>query len=97
MREKIVCLGLLLINAQGFADAQAAEPKKNEIRITWLGHACFELVSSGGTDILIDPFLTKNPATAAGFKDLSRATTRIIFSPRTRTATTWATPWNWQR
>jgi L-ascorbate metabolism protein UlaG (beta-lactamase superfamily) len=72
MREKIVCLGLLLIIAHGFADAQAAEPKKNEIQITWLGHAAFELVSSGGTNILIDPFLTKNPATPAEFKDLSR-------------------------
>jgi hypothetical protein len=27
--------------------------KKNEIQITWLGHAAFELLSSGGTDILI--------------------------------------------
>jgi L-ascorbate metabolism protein UlaG (beta-lactamase superfamily) len=45
---------------------------KNEIQITWLGHAAFELLSPGGTDILIDPFLTKNPATPAEFKDLSR-------------------------
>src|SRR6266508_2694773 len=71
MRAKIVCLGLLLIIAHGFADSQAAE-QKNEIQITWLGHAAFELLSSGGTDILIDPFLTKNPATPAEFKDLSR-------------------------
>jgi hypothetical protein len=27
--------------------------EKNEIQITWLGHAAFELLSSGGTDILI--------------------------------------------
>jgi L-ascorbate metabolism protein UlaG (beta-lactamase superfamily) len=60
------------MNAHGFADAQAAEPKKSEIQITWLGHAAFELLSSGGTDILIDPYLTKNPATPAEFKDLSR-------------------------
>jgi L-ascorbate metabolism protein UlaG (beta-lactamase superfamily) len=55
MRAKIICLGLLLIFAYGFVDARAAEPKKNEIQITWLGHAAFELLSSGGTDILIDP------------------------------------------
>ena len=29
------------------------------------------MVSSGGTDILIDPFLTKNPGTPAELKDLS--------------------------
>jgi L-ascorbate metabolism protein UlaG (beta-lactamase superfamily) len=70
MRAKIICLGLLLISARGFVDTQAAE--KSEIQITWLGHAAFELRSSGGTDILIDPFLTKNPATPSAFKDLSR-------------------------
>jgi L-ascorbate metabolism protein UlaG (beta-lactamase superfamily) len=39
---------------------------------TWLGHAAFEIVSPGGTDLLIDPFLSKNPATPAEKKDLSR-------------------------
>ena len=73
MRAKIICLGLLLLIAHGFADVQATEPAtRNEIQITWLGHAAFELLSPGGTDILIDPYLTKNPATPAEFKDLSR-------------------------
>ncbi len=53
-----------------------AQPQQNkttkDIQITWLGHAAFELVSSGGTRILIDPFLKANPATPAEFKDLSR-------------------------
>jgi L-ascorbate metabolism protein UlaG (beta-lactamase superfamily) len=40
--------------------------------ITWLGHAAFEVVSPGGTDLLIDPFLTKNPATPTERKDLTR-------------------------
>ncbi|HET7511600.1 MAG TPA: hypothetical protein VFJ88_02465, partial [Chthoniobacterales bacterium] len=40
--------------------------------IAWLGHAAFEIVSPGGTDLLIDPFLSKNPATPAEKKDLSR-------------------------
>jgi L-ascorbate metabolism protein UlaG (beta-lactamase superfamily) len=30
-------------------------------RVQWLGHACL-LVESGGQRILIDPFLTGNPA-----------------------------------
>lgn len=45
---------------------------KNEIQITWLGHAAFEIVSPGGTRFLIDPFLTENPATPAELKDLTR-------------------------
>src|SRR2546428_12565684 len=43
-----------------------------EIKVTWLGHAAFEVVSPGGTRLLIDPFLTKNPATPEAFKDLAR-------------------------
>ena len=62
---------LILLATTSLANAQAQANKK-EIQITWLGHAAFELVSSGGTRILIDPFLKENPATPAGFKDLSR-------------------------
>ena len=40
--------------------------------MTWLGHAAFEVTSAGGTRLLIDPFLTKNPATTEAFKDLAR-------------------------
>src|ERR1051326_3965539 len=55
--------------------ARSPTPEPNEkktISITWLGHAAFEIVSPGGTDLLIDPFLTKNPATPAERKDLAR-------------------------
>ena len=51
--------------------AARSEPKQN-INITWLGHAAFELVSAGRTRILIDPFLKENPATPPEFKNLSR-------------------------
>src|SRR5215472_6894651 len=52
---------------------QTPEPnEKKPILITWLGHAGFEIVSPGGTDLLIDPFLTKNPATPPEYKDLGR-------------------------
>ena len=50
----------------------AQQPKRNEIQITWLGHAAFEIVSAGGTRMLIDPFLTENPATPPALKDLSK-------------------------
>jgi L-ascorbate metabolism protein UlaG (beta-lactamase superfamily) len=71
MRRKMIGLGVLLVTAFCVAHAQTQAPKQ-EIQITWLGHAAFELVSPGSTDILIDPFLTKNPATPAELKDLSR-------------------------
>ena len=34
------------------------------VDIRFLGHACFEL-KAGGATVLIDPFLTGNPAAAA--------------------------------
>jgi len=52
-------------------DADAGAGKKKEIKITWLGHSAFEIVSPSGTDIIIDPFLTKNPATPTELKDLA--------------------------
>jgi L-ascorbate metabolism protein UlaG (beta-lactamase superfamily) len=38
--------------------------------VRFLGHACFEL-SSGGTTVLIDPFLTGNPKAAIAAEDVS--------------------------
>jgi glyoxylase-like metal-dependent hydrolase (beta-lactamase superfamily II) len=69
-------LGLLLVLALARPlCAHSRTPSPNDqrtISITWLGHAAFEIVSPGGTDLLIDPFLTKNPATPAANKDLAR-------------------------
>src|SRR6516164_2478600 len=68
----LVCL-LVAFAIAAAALAQTPSPnEKNPISITWLGHAAFEIVSPGGTHLLIDPFLTKNPATPAENKDLSR-------------------------
>jgi L-ascorbate metabolism protein UlaG (beta-lactamase superfamily) len=39
------------------------------IRVRWLGHAAFEIVSPGGTRLLIDPWLLENPSTPATYKD----------------------------
>jgi L-ascorbate metabolism protein UlaG (beta-lactamase superfamily) len=64
---------LLLVAQISNAQAQTRRGSiKKDIQITWLGHAAFEIVSAGGTRILIDPFLKENPATPAEFKDLSR-------------------------
>ena len=73
LKTSVLTLVLLLTTPQFGARGQARRSRaKSEIQITWLGHAAFELVSSGGTRILIDPFLKENPATPAEFKDLSR-------------------------
>ena len=42
------------------------------IRITWLGHAGFELVSAGGTRLLVDPWIEGNAAAPAAFRDSAR-------------------------
>ncbi|MDT5062981.1 MAG: hypothetical protein QOH63_3440 [Acidobacteriota bacterium] len=69
LRTRTMIFVLLMVAPLLTAQAQS---NKKEIQITWLGHAAFEIVSSGGTRILIDPFLKENPATPLEFKDLSR-------------------------
>jgi L-ascorbate metabolism protein UlaG (beta-lactamase superfamily) len=44
----------------------------DDITVTWIGHATFEVVSPGGTTLLIDPFIIKNPKAPRAMKDLSR-------------------------
>lgn len=39
------------------------------VQAQWLGHSAFKLVSSNGTKILIDPFLSQNPSTPDEFKE----------------------------
>ena len=50
------------------APARAAQP----IEVRWLGHAAFEILSPGGTRLLIDPFIAQNPATPDSLKDTTR-------------------------
>lgn len=47
---------------------------EGKIKVTWIGHATFEVVSPGGTTLLIDPFILKNPKTPDAMKDLARYT-----------------------
>ena len=42
------------------------------VRIKWLGHAAFQIVSPGGTTLLIDPWISQNPNTPVALKDLSQ-------------------------
>ncbi|MDB4909998.1 MAG: metallo-beta-lactamase family protein [Gemmatimonadetes bacterium] len=48
------------------------ESGKGTVKLRWLGHAAFEIESSGGTKILIDPFIKDNPVTPEPLKKLDR-------------------------
>jgi L-ascorbate metabolism protein UlaG (beta-lactamase superfamily) len=66
---------LLLASTSASLAAQGARAaRRQDISVQWLGHAAFEIVSAGGTRILIDPFLTGNPATPDSLKRLERYT-----------------------
>ncbi len=47
---------------------------KGVVNLRWLGHAAFEIESSGGTKLLVDPFITDNPVTPEPLKKLDRYT-----------------------
>lgn len=67
-------LGALLVIAIG-SDAVAQVGRRGRaapIGVQWLGHAAFEITSPGGTTLLIDPFLSANPATPDSLKRISR-------------------------
>jgi L-ascorbate metabolism protein UlaG (beta-lactamase superfamily) len=50
----------------------ADQSGKGKVKLRWLGHAAFEIESSGGTKLLIDPFIRDNPVTPEPLKKLDR-------------------------
>jgi len=52
--------------------AVAPGPPPRPIRLTWLGHAGFEIVSPGGTRLLIDPWIAGNSAVPREYADTAR-------------------------
>ncbi len=71
MKMRVLILFTLILTLSSAAAAQV-KTEGAKTQVTWLGHAAFEIVSPGGTRLLIDPFLKENPATPAEFKDLTR-------------------------
>ncbi|MGE5729025.1 MAG: metal-dependent hydrolase [Gemmatimonas sp.] len=45
---------------------------KGKVKLRWIGHAAFEIESSSGTRLLLDPFIKDNPATPEPLKKLDR-------------------------
>jgi L-ascorbate metabolism protein UlaG (beta-lactamase superfamily) len=50
----------------------ADQSAKEKVKLRWLGHAAFEIESSSGTKLLVDPFITDNPVTPEALKNLDR-------------------------
>jgi L-ascorbate metabolism protein UlaG (beta-lactamase superfamily) len=50
----------------------SAKSGKGAVKLRWLGHAAFEIESSGGTRLVVDPFITDNPMTPEPLKKLDR-------------------------
>jgi L-ascorbate metabolism protein UlaG (beta-lactamase superfamily) len=68
----LAAIAVAVVTSAAPADAQQRATRPIQVR--WLGHAAFEVVSSGGTRILIDPWLTQNPATPDSLKQTARWT-----------------------
>ncbi|MBA2627218.1 MAG: metal-dependent hydrolase [Gemmatimonadales bacterium] len=63
-------LALAVLSTTGVTSVYSQ--RAGSLQVRWLGHAAFEIVSPGGTRILIDPFITGNPATPESLRSLTR-------------------------
>jgi len=76
MMRWLLCLGAVLTISLFGLHAFAADPSvaedtaKSEIHVTWLGHSAFQIITPGGTRLIIDPFLKRNPATPRLMRNL---------------------------
>ena len=76
-RLSLVALLALLAVVPTTLSAQIRPPGRasnrgGRISVRWLGHAAFEITSPGGTTLLLDPFISGNPATPDSLKNLAR-------------------------
>jgi L-ascorbate metabolism protein UlaG (beta-lactamase superfamily) len=74
MRLALVATALAAVALASPTFAQQRSASTQPIQVRWLGHATFEVVSAGGTRILIDPWLAQNPSTPDSLKQTSRWT-----------------------
>jgi len=70
MACRFVSLGLAFLTVLGLAGSASGQDGK--VHLLWLGQACFRITTPGGKNIMIDPFILKNPKTPAEWKDLDK-------------------------
>jgi len=71
IRSRLLLAATVLMASAAGAQSSAKKAAQ-PITVRWLGHAAFEITSAGGTKIVIDPFITGNPATPQALKSLDR-------------------------
>jgi L-ascorbate metabolism protein UlaG (beta-lactamase superfamily) len=71
-RVGLITAAILAVVGLSAAWTRVRTPAASPIRVTWIGHATFEIVSAGGTRILIDPFLEHNPSAPDSLKAVAR-------------------------
>ena len=50
----------------------------NGIKLTWLGHATFRIVTPGGTTVIVDPWVMGNPKCPDQEKDVKKVDIMLV-------------------
>jgi L-ascorbate metabolism protein UlaG (beta-lactamase superfamily) len=63
-----------LLTGLAMASLALATPAhaQGTVKVQWIGHATFLVTSPGGTQLLLDPWITTNPSVPAALKDLAQ-------------------------
>jgi L-ascorbate metabolism protein UlaG (beta-lactamase superfamily) len=77
-KKIIISLGLFSFLAFLFSPPLPAAEIGKGVKVTFLGQSAFRIVSPGGVNILIDPFLSNNPKTPADQKTIDKADLLLI-------------------
>ena len=60
----------LVLLVSGLAASTQGAVAAEQVTLQWFGQSAVKLTSPGGKVIVIDPFLTRDPATPKRYKDL---------------------------
>jgi len=78
MKRLVLFFGIMALLTVPMATNTYAGPgQAPAVTITWLGHAAFQL-SSGGKTVLIDPWITGNPASPVSVEDITKADVILV-------------------
>jgi len=77
-KKIIISLALVSFSVFLFSPPLPAAEIGKGVKVTFLGQSAFRIVSPGGVNILIDPFLSNNPKTPADQKTIDKADLLLI-------------------